>query len=348
MPDVLNLLTAVTAGPADQKLPISVVIPAYNAQAYLADAIASIRAQTSPPEEIIVIDDGSTDATCDIARALGVTLHIQQNSGVSAARNTGVRLATSPWVAFLDADDLWEPHKLERQWLALQAVPSSFMSITGSSYFNEHGALPGGLEAIPEFRRVKLIGTADASVFLCEPASYARTLARVNFIVHASILVNREIFMRTGGYDETMRYSEDLDWILRAATLTSVVLVKEPLAKIRTHTTNSSKNWDRMILSHINVGIKAGNYPEQYPPGVVAEFENLRAKSYVAAGLCLLRSLSVTEAKQQFLESWKYRPNARAACFLAIALVAEHPVGMKILKMARSFTKRRTTGGEEA
>src|SRR5258705_11929360 len=98
-------------------LPISVVIPAYNASAYLAEALESVRGQTAQPTEVIVVDDGSTDATAAIARAGGATVLSQPNMGISAARNAGIRAATQPWVAFLAADDLWEADKLPAQWL---------------------------------------------------------------------------------------------------------------------------------------------------------------------------------------------------------------------------------------
>jgi glycosyltransferase involved in cell wall biosynthesis len=324
-------------------LPISVIVPAYNAEAFLADAISSVRAQRCVPREIIVIDDGSTDGTCELAKMLGVQLHVQKNRGVSAARNTGVQLATSPWIAFLDADDTWEPDKLALQWAAIEKSSACMMSITGSSYFNEKGELPGGLDAIKEFSSVQLLPLVegDDELFLCEPLSFARVLAHVNFIVHSSILISREIFLMSGGYDETMRYSEDLDWLLRVATLTSTALVKSPLTRIRTHTTNSSRKWDRMILSHIAVGLKAARYPELYPMGVVDEFEIIRAGSYLEAGLCLLRALDVEGAQKQFSNSWQSRPNFKAALFLSISFFARYPIGMKILKSVRNAAKAR-------
>ncbi|REJ92397.1 MAG: glycosyltransferase family 2 protein [Planctomycetota bacterium] len=97
--------------------PISAVIPACNAESCLARAIESVFSQTHPVSEIIVVDDGSRDATSDIVRSFGdpVRLVRQSNAGPSAARNHGIRLARSEWIALLDADDAWLPEKLERQ-----------------------------------------------------------------------------------------------------------------------------------------------------------------------------------------------------------------------------------------
>lgn len=96
---------------------ISTVTPAYNAANCIAPTLESILAQTYPPHEIIVVDDGSKDNTCDIVRSFGdrVTLISQENAGPAAARNTGIRAATSDWVALVDSDDTWLPEKLEKQ-----------------------------------------------------------------------------------------------------------------------------------------------------------------------------------------------------------------------------------------
>ena len=101
---------------------VSVIIPSYNCAPYLAEAIESVLGQTRAPHEVIVVDDGSTDGSLEIARGYGdsVSVVAQENAGVSAARNRGFDLATSDWLALLDADDLWSPNKLERQLSAVR------------------------------------------------------------------------------------------------------------------------------------------------------------------------------------------------------------------------------------
>ncbi|MHC5141971.1 MAG: glycosyltransferase family 2 protein, partial [Planctomycetota bacterium] len=96
---------------------ISVVIPAYNAEKHIARAIESVLAQTRPADEVIVIDDGSSDATAEVVRSFGdkVIFIQQENAGASVARNAGIEAATSDWIAFLDADDEWLPNKLQLQ-----------------------------------------------------------------------------------------------------------------------------------------------------------------------------------------------------------------------------------------
>jgi glycosyltransferase involved in cell wall biosynthesis len=96
---------------------VSVVVPCYNAQAYIQETLASVLAQTARPLEVIVVDDGSTDKSAEIARGLdpGIRVISQKNSGESRARNVGIDSAVGDWIAFLDADDSWAPVKLEVQ-----------------------------------------------------------------------------------------------------------------------------------------------------------------------------------------------------------------------------------------
>ena len=101
---------------------VSVVIPTYNRAGLLPRAIRSVRDQTRAPDEVVVVDDGSTDSTCGIIEEEfpGVRLLSQEHRGVSAARNLGIMTTSGAWVAFLDSDDEWLPQKLERQLAALE------------------------------------------------------------------------------------------------------------------------------------------------------------------------------------------------------------------------------------
>jgi len=109
----------------ENRYSVSVVIPAYNIEAYLARALDSVLAQTQPPDEIIVVDDGSTDQTAAVAQRYGsqVRYIYQENAGLSAARNTGIRNATCTWIALLDGDDEWLPDKLRLQVDLLRRNP---------------------------------------------------------------------------------------------------------------------------------------------------------------------------------------------------------------------------------
>jgi len=126
--------------------PVSVIIPSYNCGSYLAEAIQSALGQTRPPFEVIVVDDGSTDDSLETARSFGPPVQVvsQPNSGVSRARNRAIELASGDWLAFLDADDVWVPEKLERQ---LSAVEGRDDVVCVFSDFYRFGA---GMEDAPE------------------------------------------------------------------------------------------------------------------------------------------------------------------------------------------------------
>lgn len=113
-----------TARPERLPARFSAVVPSYQRAAVLPRALESIRAQTRPPEEVVVVDDGSTDGTRELVEALGPPVRYvhQSNAGAAAARNHGARLASSPWLAFLDSDDAWEPDHLERMARAIEAT----------------------------------------------------------------------------------------------------------------------------------------------------------------------------------------------------------------------------------
>ena len=114
---------------------ISVVIPAYNAEKTIGRAIESVLSQTRPADEVIVVDDGSTDVTAEVVRLYGdkVVLIQQENAGASVARNTGINAAKGNWIAFLDGDDEWLPEKLQLQLAHLQKHPD--LAWTMSNYF---------------------------------------------------------------------------------------------------------------------------------------------------------------------------------------------------------------------
>jgi glycosyltransferase involved in cell wall biosynthesis len=175
---------------------VSVIVPVFNGERYLEDALRSAADQSLPPFEVIVVDDGSTDASPRIAERIGDPVRClrQENAGVAAARNRGLSVATGEFIAFLDHDDLWPREKLEVQVAALEANPevdvvSGRMRVIG-------GALPGR-DWSGKGRREALAG-----------AHLTATLIR------------RSVFERTGLLDEKIGHAaDDLEWLVRARDL---------------------------------------------------------------------------------------------------------------------------------
>jgi len=171
---------------------VSVVIPAYNAVRFLPAAIRSVRAQAHPHIEIIVVDDGSTDGTGDVARSFANVRYVRQaNCGIAAARNVGVRLAQGSLLAFLDADDLWTAQKLSLQLNVLREHPEvSFVAGAAEQFFDD--GLAGHKQHFPPTGPTPVPGT---------------------------VLVRTADFRRVGPFNESLRIGEFIDWYSRAIAL---------------------------------------------------------------------------------------------------------------------------------
>jgi GT2 family glycosyltransferase len=195
----------------------SVVIPAFNSAATLARAIESVRAQSWPAHEIIVVDDGSTDATAGIARQFGdvVRLIQQNNSGVSVARNAGAAAATGDWLAFLDADDWYAPDrlKLHAEWIAEDAALDC---LTGDyEYRDEAGTLLGTSMAQHESGRSMLAKAAgEVRVVMETPAEMVAFVADHFGDTH-TLAVPRARFIELGGYPTGFKVCEDVHFLTR-------------------------------------------------------------------------------------------------------------------------------------
>ena len=171
---------------------VSVIVPVFNGEAFLREAIESALAQTHPPLEIVVCDDGSTDATPRIARSLPVVYLRQENAGVSAARNAAIERATGDLLALLDADDIWFPDKLAVQIEALAGDTSAFAICHFRFLLTSPGPPP------PWFQR----GDPEAP----EPG----------FFAPSCWLLPRRAWERVGPFRPDLRTAEDLDWFARA------------------------------------------------------------------------------------------------------------------------------------
>ena len=134
---------------------ISIIMPAFNCERYIEEAINSVLEQTYQLWELIVIDDGSSDKTVRILEKLSIKdkrirFYInEKNQGVSATRNRGISIASGEWIAFLDSDDMWEKTKLHKQMAHVELTAAEFI-FTGSSYINEHGDYYQGIFEVPD------------------------------------------------------------------------------------------------------------------------------------------------------------------------------------------------------
>jgi len=208
-------------------LKVSALIPTYNRRTQVLRAIDSVFAQTVGVDEIVVVDDGSTDGTAEAIRSRygkRVILLRQENAGVSAARNRGIREAAGEWIAFLDSDDVWLPRKLERQFAALEMfAPECGACFTDCTFVGDpnitcsaHSA--AGLKTDAEFFQIE-----DIRYYLLggPPVMYTQ-----------SLLVRRALVQDHDGFDPAMPISEDLDLLFRLTFKTNFCFVADHLVQI--------------------------------------------------------------------------------------------------------------------
>ncbi|HEY7700026.1 MAG TPA: glycosyltransferase family A protein, partial [Vicinamibacteria bacterium] len=192
---------------------VSVVIPTWNRRTLVARAIESIRAQTRPADEILCVDDGSTDDTHRFLAEAYPEVRVlrQANHGVSAARNAGIRAAAGGFIAFLDSDDEWLEKKLERQLQAMEASPGALLCHTDEIWIRN------GRRVNPMKKHQKYGG------FIFEKA------LPLCVISPSSVLVDRRLFDEVGLFDESFPACEDYDLWLRVCARFPVLYLEEPL-----------------------------------------------------------------------------------------------------------------------
>lgn len=219
---------------------VSAIIPAYNAETFIREAVDSALGQTHPDIEVIVVDDSSTDDTAGVLQSYGerIRVHRQPNGGVAAARNAGARLASGEWVAFLDADDVWLPTKIERQ-LAVSHTPLSY---TDRFNFGARGDLPEIQSEVTPL----LFGDV-----------FVPLLLRGNFITTSSVMMARALFLDLDGFALSPAVCEDWDLWLRAAERHPVSVVTEPLVGYRFTSSSLSTNFRAMAQARRTVVARA-------------------------------------------------------------------------------------------
>ena len=227
---------------------VTAVIPAFNAARFLPDCLQSVRSQVFDGAlEIVVVDDGSTDDTAMLARACADVLCLSQpQRGPSAARNAGLRAARGEFIAFLDADDLWPPHKLARQLAVLRAQPTAALVVGDCRQFDAHGPL-----AQTEFEQARNGEPAWGRQPLV-PDAYRRLLEN-NFITTGSVVARRDALLALEGFAEDLRLVEDLELWLRLARGHAVAWCREVCLLRRRHDSNSSRDAESMALAFLAV-----------------------------------------------------------------------------------------------
>jgi glycosyltransferase involved in cell wall biosynthesis len=216
---------------------VSVIVPAYNAMSFLPQALDSVLNQTFQDFEVLIVDDGSSDHITTWAAEIthsNVKLISQPNQGQSVARNTGIRLTRSEYIAFLDADDLWEPTKLEKQVSAFIDNPELGLVDTWVFLVDEQDKILSQTEVYYD----------EGNVWL--------QMLEVNLVMcGSSPMVRRQCFETVGYFEHTLKGPEDWHMWTRIAARYPFKIICEPLVHYRKHPNSTSRNLELMISNII-------------------------------------------------------------------------------------------------
>ena len=254
---------------------ISVVIPLYNKQLEIGAAVRSALAQTRPPQEIIVVDDGSTDGGAEIVRAIGsplVRLVRQSNAGVCAARNRGIAESTGEYIALLDADDTWEPGFLEEIAAMIAEFPGCGVYSTAFNIVSHDGRFPA---RTPSERGVV--------------ANFFRDSAHRYISIPSASAVPRAVFEAVGGFPEGMKIGGDMYMWIKIARRYAVCFSPKPLAnysKVASNRSASSYTPERTRYS----------FEELYDPSAPEEYNEFVARAALGKALIISAKGGTKEA----------------------------------------------------
>jgi glycosyltransferase involved in cell wall biosynthesis len=288
---------------------VSVVIPAYNAEAWLAETIRSVLAQSYASYEVVVVDDGSCDGTLEVARSFAprVRVYAQENGGPASARNRAIQHSTGEYIAFLDCDDLWTAEKLAKQVALLDAHPGIGLTYGEAWMFSE----TAGGKTILE----KIGYTGEASF---------RLLLFGDFIPNSTVMIRRACVDAAGLLDESRELVgvEDYEYWMRIARHFPMAAIAEPLAWYRIRDGNLM---GRDINRGLAGALAALRAMERRYPAVWAEQQvdraQLWARLHVRAGFAWKQQGAWRECGRKFQEAWGLHPHPRVLRWIAAAML---------------------------
>lgn len=282
---------------------ISVVIPAYNAERWISETLESILAQSYPASEVIVVDDGSTDATVLKVGAVGQSVKclLRDHRGAAAARNAGILESSGAFVAFCDADDLWRSHKLEAQ--VDLALSRQLNWVVCDADWIDEGGLAVGVQMPPMHE-----GDVLESLFLA------------NFIKAATPMVARSVFQEVGLFDEApdARITEDWDMWLRIAARYPLGVIWDQLASVRIHESSvmATSTSAEQVASLLRVVDRA---VDREPTRLRHLQARATSRIWRRAGVRAFREGQTAEAGRYFTEVLRCEPwDAEASVYLVL------------------------------
>ncbi len=281
---------------------VSVIIPAYNAESFIAEAIESVIAQSYRYYEIIVVDDGSTDDTRSVLQPYIdqkiISYCYRTNSGPAVARNVGIQMATGDLIGFLDADDTWLPSKLQEQVAYLLEYEEVAFVSADMSLARDREVVADSCFCHNRYEYI-------ASGLIYE------NLLRENFIFTPMVLVRKTVLEQVGTFDISLRISEDRDLWLRIARDHQVAILDKVLGVRHLHGTNTTGNRELYALHQIRMFEKQlSQCPSSSGPDCAAKttaiLREILRRSYCNLGEYYLRENRLMEARVAFNSGMKY------------------------------------------
>jgi glycosyltransferase involved in cell wall biosynthesis len=315
--DPAGSLAPCTPGVRPDAPAVSVIIPTYNRADLLTSTLRSVAEQTFTDYEIIVVDDGSNDGTREYIStcSLPIQYHWQQNQGVSEARNHALRVTHSPFVAFLDSDDLWKPRFLERTVGRLHECPDEALVYSDFVSTDAVGRVLRG------HRKTPACGWVTNRLF-------------ASTFIHTSAVVARaDIIRDAGGFDGRLTHNEDYDLWLRLSVRHRFGLIPEPLCMRRCHRDSLSRNGcpPEILLRKAEL---LDRFHHQHGRGLIdpSLARTRLARLYYTAGKAFLRAGRPAEAVRILRHSLQLKPIAGKTWFWLVRAETRRSLGAPLIE----------------
>lgn len=279
---------------------VSVIIPTYNSAPFIRDCVASIRQNTYPNVEIVIVDDGSPDNTLEIVKRLDteITLVEQPNAGRGSARNNGFNHASGKYIAFLDHDDLLEETSIEERVAFLDGHPDKGWVFTDAMEYDRHRELGLYLDQFPWL-------DLDQDQFI--------QLLRGIYPLTSTIMVRSELLKKIGGFNTAINYGDDIELFMRLLLVSKVGIINKPLSRRLIHpgqgVSSTFDRWDSRVGIYGNFKASVGKMTPAQKKALARELKHSRFK----LGECYWEAYDMGKARGCFLRSLGFNPWAATA-----------------------------------
>jgi glycosyltransferase involved in cell wall biosynthesis len=305
---------------------VSVIIPSYNCERYIAETIDSVLAQDYPAIELLIVDDGSTDSTRAIVRSYDakVRLITQDNAGVCVARNRGIQEAKGQFICLMDHDDYWCPGKISRQIRAFEEYPDTGIVYSEFIVWNPD---PEGIFPAPACIN-KTLAENDGIDNELSGWIYHQLLLDC-WVLTSTAMLRSEVFSQCGVFDEKLPYSEDWELWLRLSRNYRFVKIKKPTTLYRQHPNQGNKkvrpiDYRTQLLE--NSVQKWGLASQDGRHLTTSQFNRQLAEYHAAFGLHHLMAGNKKIATQSLFKAWTCFPSRlKYIAYIAFGLLGWKP-----------------------